>query len=92
MILNIGVITKDKIVWGAPSEELVLPSNTGKIGILTNHSSLLTYLDIGAMTLKDKIGWNSIVLMGGVFEIVKNKVAILYTGAKERSSIDAKTA
>ena len=92
MTLNIRVITKNKIVWGAPSEELVLPSNTRKIGILTNHASLLTCLDIGAMTLKDKIGWNSIVLMGGVSEVVKNKVAIFCTGAKERSSIEAKTA
>ena len=92
MSLNVRVITTDKIVWDAPSEELVLPSSTGKIGILTDHASLLTCLDIGAMKLKGKTGWNSIVLMGGVAEVVENKVTILCTSAEEGSSIDAKTA
>ena len=44
------------------------------------------------MKLKDKTGWNSIVLMGGVAEVVKNKVTILCTSAEEGSSIDVKTA
>ena len=92
MSLNVRVITTDKIVWDAPSEELVLPSSTGKVGILTDHASLLTCLDIGAMKLKVKTGWNSIVLMGGVAEVVKNKVTILCTSAEEGSSIDEKTA
>ena len=92
MSLNVRVITTDKIVWDAPSEELVLPSSTGKVGILTDHASLLTCLDIGAMKLKDNTGWNSIVLMGGVAEVVKNKVTILCTSAEEGSSIDEKTA
>ena len=92
MSLNVRVITTDKIVWDAPSEELVLPSSTGKVGILTDHASLLTCLDIGAMKLKVGTGWNSIVLMGGVAEVVENKVTILCTSAEEGSSIDAKTA
>ena len=92
MSLNVRVITTDKIVWDAPSEELVLPSSTGKVGILTDHASLLTCLDIGAMKLKVKTGWNSIVLMGGVAEVVKNKVTILCTSAEEGSSIELATA
>ena len=49
MSLNVRVITPDKVVWDAMADELVLPSSTGQIGILTDHAPLLTALDIGVM-------------------------------------------
>jgi F-type H+-transporting ATPase subunit epsilon len=92
MSLNVRVITPDKVVWDAMAEELVLPSSTGQIGILTDHAPLLTALDIGVMKLKSETGWTSIVLMEGFAEVEENKVTILCNGAEEGSSIDAKTA
>jgi len=92
MSLNVRVITPDKVVWDAMADELVLPSSTGQIGILTDHAPLLTALDIGVMKLKSETGWTSIVLMEGFAEVEDNKVTILCNGAEEGSSIDAKTA
>jgi F-type H+-transporting ATPase subunit epsilon len=92
MSLNVRVITPDKVVWDAMAEELVLPSSTGQIGILTDHAPLLTALDIGVMKLKSETGWTSIVLMEGFAEVEDNKVTILCNGAEEGSSIDVKTA
>jgi F-type H+-transporting ATPase subunit epsilon len=83
MSLNVRVITTDKIVWDAVAEKLILPSSTGQIGILVNHASLLTALDIGAMKLKSETGWNSIVVMGGLAEVEENKVTILCNGAED---------
>jgi len=92
MSLNVRVITPDKVVWDADAVELVLPSSTGQIGILTDHAPLLTALDIGVMKLKSDAGWTSIVLMEGFAEVEENKVTILCNGAEEGSSIDLKTA
>ena len=92
MSLNVRVITPDKVVWDAMAEELILPSSTGQVGILTDHAPLLTALDIGVMRLKSDAGWTSIVLMEGFAEVEDNKVTILCNGAEEGSSIDAKTA
>jgi len=63
MSLNVRVITPDKVVWDATAEELILPSSTGQLGILTDHAPLLTALDIGVLRLKSETGWKSIVLM-----------------------------
>jgi F-type H+-transporting ATPase subunit epsilon len=90
MSLNVRVITPDKVVWDAAAEELILPSSTGQLGILTDHAPLLTSLDIGVMRLKADAGWTSIVLMEGFAEVEDNKVTILCNGAEESSSIDAK--
>ena len=92
MSLNVRVITPDKVVWDAKVDELILPSSTGQIGILTDHAPLLTALDIGVMRLKSDAGWTSIVLMEGFAEVEDNKVTILCNGAEEASSIDLTTA
>jgi len=92
MSLNVRVITPDKVVWDADAEELILPSSTGQLGILTNHTPLLTALDIGVMRLKVGTNWTSIVLMEGFAEVEENKVTILCNGAEEASSIDLKLA
>ena len=91
MSLNVRVITPDKVVWDAMADELILPSSTGQIGILTDHAPLLTALDIGVMRLKSDAGWTSIVLMEGFAEVEENKVTILCNGAEEGSAIDLKT-
>jgi F-type H+-transporting ATPase subunit epsilon len=92
MSLNVRLITPGRIVWDGMAEELVLPSTTGKIGILKDHAPLLTALEIGVMKLKSETGGTSIVLMEGFAEVEENKVTILCSGAEEGSSIDAKTA
>jgi len=92
MSLNVRVITPDKVVWDADANELILPSSTGQIGILTDHAPLLTALDIGVMRLKSNDNWTSIVIMEGFAEVEENKVTILCNGAEEGSSIDLKTA
>jgi F-type H+-transporting ATPase subunit epsilon len=92
MSLNVRVITPDKVVWDAMVEELILPSSTGQIGILTDHAPLLTALDIGVMRLKTDANWSSIVVMEGFAEVEDNKVTILCNGAEEGSSIDSSKA
>jgi F-type H+-transporting ATPase subunit epsilon len=92
MSLNVRVITPDKVVWDANAEELILPSSTGQLGILTDHAPLLTALDIGVMRLKVDGNWTSIVLMEGFAEVEDNKITILSNGAEEGSSIDVTTA
>ena len=92
MSLNVRVITPDQTVWDAPADEVILPSSTGQVGILSDHAPLLTALDFGVMRLKTDGNWASIVLMEGFAEVEDNKVTILFNGAEEGSSIDPKTA
>ena len=88
MSLNVRVITPDKVVWDASADELILPSSTGQLGILTDHAPLLTALDIGVMRLKADGNWTSIVLMEGFAEVEDNKITILSNGAEEGSTIN----
>ena len=92
MSLNVKVITPDKIVWDKDAEEIVLPSNTGRIGILKGHVPLLTGLTIGNLRLKTTTGWISLVLMEGFAEVESDKITILSNEAEKVNSIDLKKA
>ena len=86
MSLNVQytvIVTPDQTVWDAPADEVILPSSTGQVGILSDHAPLLTALDIGVMRLKTDGNWASIVLMEGFAEVEDNKVTILCNGAEE---------
>nr|YP_009402638.1 ATP synthase CF1 epsilon subunit [Compsopogon caeruleus]ARX95996.1 ATP synthase CF1 epsilon subunit [Compsopogon caeruleus] len=92
MVLNIQVIAPDRTVWNTNAEEVILPSSTGQLGILSGHAPLLTALDIGVMRVKINKEWTPIVLMGGFAEVENNKLTILVNGAEEISEIDEEKA
>lgn len=95
MTLTVRVIAPDKTVWDAPAEEVILPSTTGQLGILTGHAPLLTALDTGVMRVRSGKGWMPIALLGGFAEVEADEVTILVNGAERGDSIDrtaAKTA
>lgn len=92
MALTVRVISPDKTVWDAPAEEVILPSTTGQLGILTGHAPLLTALDIGVMRVRATKEWMTIALMGGFAEVESDELTILVNGAEKGSDIDKETA
>lgn len=92
MTLNIRVIAPDRTVWDANAEEVILPSSTGQLGILTGHVPLLTALDIGVMRLRIDKEWQPIILLGGFAEVENNKITILVNGAEKASDINLEEA
>ena len=92
MTLKVRVIAPDRTVWNAEAEEVILPSSTGQLGILTGHIPLLTALDIGVMRVRIDKDWIPIVLLGGFAEVENNIITILVNGAEEVSEIYVKKA
>ncbi|AUB40517.1 MULTISPECIES: ATP synthase F1 subunit epsilon [Nostoc] len=90
MTLTVRVISPDKTVWDAPAEEVVLPSTTGQLGILTGHAPLLTALDTGVMRVRGakNQNWEAIALLGGFAEVEENEVTILVNGAERGDKIN----
>ncbi|MEA5580742.1 ATP synthase F1 subunit epsilon [Nodularia harveyana UHCC-0300] len=89
MTLTVRVVSPDKTVWDAVAEEVVLPSTTGQLGILTGHAPMLTALDTGVMRVRasKNADWQAIALMGGFAEIEEDEVTILVNGAERGDAI-----
>nr|YP_009326885.1 ATP synthase epsilon chain [Codium simulans]ANJ70840.1 ATP synthase epsilon chain [Codium simulans] len=88
MILNICVITPENIVLNQQVEEIILPTNTGQMGILANHAPLITALDIGVMLYRQQKKWTSLILLGGFALIKQNQVTILVNEVETNSELD----
>ena len=88
MALNVKVITPDKTVWDDEVEEVVLPSTTGQLGILSGHAPLLTALEIGVLRVRPGKEWKNIALMGGFAEVENDEIKILVNGAELGDNID----
>lgn len=92
MTLTVRVVAPDKIVWDSKAEEVILPSTTGQLGILTGHAPLLSALDIGVMRVRPGKDWVPIALMGGFAEVENDEVTILVNGAERGDAIDREAA
>lgn len=92
MALTVRVVAPDKTVWDSPAEEVILPSTTGQLGILSGHAPLLTALDVGVLRVRADKEWVAIALMGGFAEVESNEVTILVNGAERGDGIDREVA
>ena len=88
MSLQICIMTPDQIFWNTKAEEIILPTNTGQMGILVKHAPLITALDIGVMSIRQQNKWQYIALMNGFASIQKDQVIILVNSAESKETID----
>jgi len=86
--LMVRVITPDRTVWDAPSEEVILPATSGQLGILTGHAPLLTAIGNGVMRVKADGKWSAIAVMGGFAEVENNEVTVLVNRAERGEKVD----
>lgn len=92
MALTVRVITPDKTVWDGDVQEVILPSISGQLGILSGHAPLLTALDTGVMRVRPGKDWLNIVVVGGFAEVDANEIKVLVNSAELAENIDKETA
>ena len=88
MVMNIRVLTPDRIICSTSAYEVVLPGVTGQIGVLDGHASLITALDTGLLRIKLDQKWTPIILCGGLAEIDRNQVTVLVNDVEELVSLE----
>ena len=83
MVMNIRVLTPDRVICSTTADEVVLPGLTGQVGVLSGHASLITALDTGLLRIKLEEKWTPIILCGGLAEIDRNRVTVLVNDVEE---------
>nr|YP_009732785.1 ATP synthase CF1 epsilon subunit [Buxbaumia aphylla]QHU77127.1 ATP synthase CF1 epsilon subunit [Buxbaumia aphylla] len=88
MILNLRVMAPNRIVWNSEVQEIILSTNSGRIGILPNHAPLLTALDIGIIKIRLNEQWSTMALMGGFAMIDNNQMIVLVNEVEKANEIN----
>ena len=88
MVMNIRVLTPDRVICSTTADEVVLPGLTGQVGVLDGHAALITALDTGLLRIKLDEKWTPIILCGGLAEIDRNRVTVLVNSVEELVSVE----
>jgi len=88
MVMNIRVLTPDRVICSTTADEVVLPGLTGQVGVLDGHAALITALDTGLLRIKLNQKWTPIILCGGLAEIDRNRVTVLVNDVEELTNIE----
>lgn len=89
MSLTLEIVTAERIVYSEEVDTLVAPGIEGELGILPNHSPLLTIMQPGEIRV-DKDGEETyIAVSGGFLEVIGNTATILADTAERSEEIDA---
>nr|YP_010836455.1 ATP synthase CF1 epsilon subunit [Bupleurum longicaule]WGC91239.1 ATP synthase CF1 epsilon subunit [Bupleurum longicaule] len=93
MTLNLCVLTPNLTVWNSKVNEIILSTNSGQIGVLPDHASIATAVDIGILKIRLLDGrWLTMALMGGFARIGNNEITVLVNDAEKSSDIDSQEA
>ena len=88
MVMNIRVLTPDRVICSTTANEVVLPGLTGQVGVLDGHAALITALDTGLLRIKLNDKWTPIILCGGLAEIDRNRVTVLVNDVEELTNVE----
>ena len=76
---QVGIYSSDKIIYEGQVVSLVVPSESGYLGVLALHAPLIARLKSGIITFKDNAGKATTINVKqvGYIEVLQNKATIL---------------
>ncbi len=92
MPIHCDIVTQEKTVYSDEVDAVNLPGSEGRLGILPNHTPLLTTLGFGEVIVRKDGEEEFFAIGGGLAEIQPNKVIVLADSAEHVAEIDIRRA
>ena len=86
--LNLEVITPEKLSLNEQVDEVVVPGINGELGILPEHTPLISQLKTGILTYRQGQQNNRMHVSGGFVEVAADRVSVLADVAEKPEEID----
>ena len=91
--IHFKIATPEKVVYENKVFQVSIPTTTGEITILPNHSPLVSILQAGELKIKDEQGEQIMAIASGFVEVrANNEVIILADNAERAEHIDVERA
>lgn len=91
--MHCDIVTQERSVFSGEVQYVSLPGSEGRMGILPNHSSMLTTLGFGEVVVRTSDGNEAYFAIGGGFaEVQPEKVVVLADSAERANEIDIERA
>jgi len=90
--IRLDIITPEKIIYSDDVQTVVAPGIEGDLGILPNHTPLITTLRPGALMIRKDGEELHLAIFGGFLEVRPNRVIVLADAAERHEEIDREQA
>ena len=90
--INLEVITPEKLVLREVVDEVIVPGLEGELGILPNHTPLISQLKTGVLSYKSGNDKVQLHVSGGFVEVLSDRVSVLSDVAERTDEIDLERA
>lgn len=88
MPLRCEIITQERRVYDQVVDMVIAPGSEGQLGILPQHSPLITALGIGELRVKTGDNEELFAVGGGVLQVANDHVIVLADSAEQAEEID----
>jgi len=88
MPIHLEIVTIERRVYSEDVDMVVAPGSEGELGILPNHTPLLTSLKEGVLRVKRGGAEEVFAIGGGVMEVLPTKVIVMADAAERSDEID----
>jgi F-type H+-transporting ATPase subunit epsilon len=88
MPIQCDIVTQERSVFSGEVDSVNLPGTEGRMGILPNHTALLTTLDFGEVIVRTGDQEEYFAIGGGFVEVQPDHVTILADSAEHAEEID----
>ena len=92
MTIQVDITSQDRVVYSGAADIVVVPGADGEMGILPNHSPLLSTLKFGIIKVRTKEDEKVFTVAGGIVEVLPDHVNILADAAENVDEIDTSRA
>lgn len=92
MPIRCEILTQERQLFGSEVDIVVLPGLEGRMGILPNHSPLLTVLGFGEVIVRSGGTEEFFAIGGGFAEVQPDRVIVLADSAEQAEEIDVERA
>ena len=88
MPIRCEIVSQDRLVYEGEADVVVIPGESGQMGILPNHAPLLSTLRFGILTVRYRGEEEHFTVAGGVVEVQPDIITILADAAENVMEID----
>ena len=88
MPIQCDIVTQERTVFSGEVDSVNLPGSEGRMGILPNHTALLTTLDFGEVVVRKGDQEEFFAIGGGFVEVQPDHVSVLARTAEHADEID----
>ena len=90
--VRLKLVTPSRLLMDRVVDEVTVPGAMGELGILPDHITFLTSLEIGEMSFRNGSERVRLALSGGYAEVLDNEMTVLANAAEYANEIDVERA